>query len=146
MSTDDDLFDDSLEELYKSIGLSRPTPRPPRRRRSEVAKALRDTGASPPPHPLARSGPRLKALREASGWTVEEIAERTGVPLDVLTKFEQGDSDAAEEVTLADLERLASACCGSMEDIVTPEARREAKRREDRRKPGRSSIYDPFSF
>lgn len=71
--------------------------------------------------PFTLAGPKLKALREKSGWTVDEIADRTGVPLDVLTAFEQGDSAAADELTLPDLKRLASACCGSLDDLGGPE-------------------------
>ena len=148
MSTDDDPFD----ELYKSIGLSKPAPRSSRSRKKaepakEPAKTSRRRSILPPrePHPLTPAGPKLKILREKSGWTVEEIADRTGVSLDTLAAFEQGDSGAARNVTLADLERLASACCGSLNDLVTPEERREARRKEMLRKTARSS-FDPFSF
>lgn len=141
MPADDDPFDD----LYKSIGLSKPAPRSPRKRKGETAKALRGTSFALPPHPLTPAGPKLKALREASGWTAEEIADRTGVHLDTLAAFEQGDSGAARNLTLADLERLASACCGSLNDLVTPEERREARRKEMLGPAARSS-YDPFGF
>jgi DNA-binding XRE family transcriptional regulator len=142
MSTDDDSFD----ELYKSIGLSKPAPRSPRgRKKAEPAKAPRRSRLPPPePHPLTPAGPKLKVLREKSGWTVEEIADRTGVDMDTLAAFEEGESGAAEEVTLADLEHLASACCGSVSDLLSPEERREAKRKEMRRKTG--SAFDPFNF
>ncbi len=89
--------------------------------------ALRRVGfiPSPPPegkkHPLTPAGLNLKVLRERSGWTVSEVAERTGVPLDVLTAFEAGDSAAAGELARADLERLASACCGSLADLLGTE-------------------------
>lgn len=145
MSTDDD----PLDELYERIGLTRPglVSRSPRgRKKAAPAKSPRRSSPAPPrpPHPLTPAGPKLKALREASGWTTEEIAERTGVPLETLAPFEEGDSDAAEEVTLADLERLASACCGSIVDLLSPEERREAKRKEVRRTS--RSAFDPFDF
>ena len=141
MSTDDDSFDG----LSESLGLSKPAARPRRKRKAEPSKALRSTSFALPPHPLTPAGPKLKVLREASGWTVEEIADRTGVPLDTLAAFEQGDSSAARNVTLDDLERLASACCGALNDLVTPEERREARRKEMLRKTARSS-FDPFGF
>jgi len=73
------------------------------------------------PHPLAPAGLKLKVIRERSGWTVSEVAERTGVPLDMLTAFEAGDSAAAGKLGRADLERLASTCCGSLADLLGTE-------------------------
>lgn len=72
------------------------------------------------PHPLASTGPKLKELRTKSGWTVEEVAERTGMSPDLLSAFEDGDSSAAGELTTFDLERLASACCGTLADLLGP--------------------------
>jgi len=60
------------------------------------------------------------------------------VPLDVLTDFEEGVPDAAEDVTLEELERLAAACCAVLDDVVTPDAYQEARRKERKRKPARS--------
>lgn len=97
-----------------------------------VKRALRHFGlpvgdseeASPPPgdpHPFASAGTKLKDLRAQSGWTIEELAERTGMHLNVLTAFEDGDSAAAGELTRIDLERLAAACCGTLTDLLGPE-------------------------
>lgn len=73
------------------------------------------------PYPVSSAGQKLKDLRATSGWTLEEIAERTGVPLGVLTAFEDGDSAAAGKLSRFDLERLASACCGSLADLLGSE-------------------------
>ena len=97
-----------------------------------VTRALRRYGFAPAehlpspslggtPHPFASAGPRLRVLREQSGWTISEIAERTGVHLDVLIASENGDATASAELTRFDLERLASACCGSMADLLGSE-------------------------
>jgi len=97
-----------------------------------VTRALRHYGFSPAehlpspsldgaPHPFASAGPKLSHLREQSGWTISEIAERTGVHLDVLIAFEDGDIAASAELTRLDLERLASACCGSMAELLGSE-------------------------
>jgi len=92
-----------------------------------VTNMLRRSGLlpSPPPidrpHPLASAGLRLKDLRGRSGWTVEEIAERIGMSADLLTAFENGDSAAACKLTRSDLERLASACCGTLADLLGAE-------------------------
>ncbi len=99
-----------------------------------------------PPHPLARSGPKLKVLRERSGWTAEEIADRTGVPLEVLTDFEAGVPDAAEDISMEDLERLASACCAALDEIATPDELQEARRKERKRKEGRSGSHMGFDI
>jgi len=143
MPSDDDL----LRELAESIELMEPIEPQPRRRRSETVRMRRQAGwANPEPHPLTQSGPKLKVLRERSGWTTEEIADRTGVPLDVLTDFEEGVPDAAEDVTVEELARLAAACCASLDEVVTPEARQEARRKERKRKQARSGglSFDPW--
>ncbi len=87
------------------------------------------------PHPFAQAGPKLKRLRELSGWEAEEIADRTGVKLETLEAFERADSVAAATLDVSDLERLASACCGSLDDLVNDEQISEAKRRVNRRRP-----------
>jgi len=89
-------------------------------------RILRECGMIPSPaisgeiHPLASAGIKLKDLRVRSGWTAEEIADRTGISLDVLTAFEEGGSGAAGTMTVSRLERLASACCGSLADLLQP--------------------------
>jgi hypothetical protein len=65
---------------------------------------------------LMPAGPKLKAFRERSGWTVAEISERTGVPLQVLEAFEAGGL-VDEDVLLPALERVASACCCTLEEL-----------------------------
>jgi transcriptional regulator with XRE-family HTH domain len=65
---------------------------------------------------LAQAGTRLQGFREHSGWTAPEIAERTGVPLRLLEAFEAGQPVAEDEL-LPVLERLASACCCSIEEL-----------------------------
>jgi transcriptional regulator with XRE-family HTH domain len=99
------------------------------------------------PDPVALAGPKLRALRETSGWTVDEIADRTGVPLKVLTAFEQGDSAAADKLTLPDLERLASACCCSLDDLGGPELISRSRRAPARRlELGSVLSYDPNNW
>jgi hypothetical protein len=65
---------------------------------------------------LMPAGPKLKAFRERSGWTAAEISERTGVPLQVLEGFEAG-ALVDEDVLLSALERVASACCCTLEEL-----------------------------
>src|SRR6185436_12937797 len=118
-------IDDEPDDWSDRLGLRSRTRRGSAR--GDRAGALRRIGfglSDPPddkPHPFAKAGPKLKELREKSGWTVSEIADRTGVPLKILTAFEEGDSAAARELGLPDLEHLASACCGSLTDLLGPD-------------------------
>ena len=65
---------------------------------------------------LAQAGPKLRAFRERSGWTVDEVSDRTGVPLQVLEAFEAG-APVHEDVLLPAVERVASACCCTLEEL-----------------------------
>ncbi len=65
---------------------------------------------------LARAGPKLKGFRERSGWTAPEISERTGVSLQILEAFEAGGLVAEDELLPA-LERVAAACCCTIEEL-----------------------------
>ncbi len=65
---------------------------------------------------LARAGTKLKAFRESSGWTALEISERTGVSVEILEAFEAGQPVAEDELLPA-LERVASACCCTIEEL-----------------------------
>lgn len=67
---------------------------------------------------LASVGLRLRQLREKSGWTVEEVSERTGVPLAKLSEFEAGAPQVTSMMTRSELARLTSACCGTLDDIL----------------------------
>lgn len=112
--------------------------------RSLQIGGLVPTPASPgAPHPLASAGIKLKDLRTKSGWTAEEIAERTGISLATLIAFEDGDSSAAGEMTTFDLEGLASACCGTLADLPGTEHSwvQAAERRKFRL--GRGGSVDP---
>jgi transcriptional regulator with XRE-family HTH domain len=132
--------DDDPETLY-TIEPDRPSRRRGRSSGRRATEALDPFGPGPTaPHPYAPAGPKLRVLREMSKWTVEEIADRTGVPHDVLAAFEKGDSAAAKRLTLSDLERLAQACCGSLDDLLDPEQIAEARRAE-RRKHRRTPVY-----
>ena len=129
--------DDPIDFMAAKAGLNRTAQR--KQRRGGAPKAP----AAARPDPFAVAGPKLKALREKSGWTVDEIADRTGVPLEVLTAFEQGDSAAAEELTLPDLKRLAAACCGSLDDLGGAEL---TSRRVPSHLFGGGSFYDPNNW
>lgn len=117
MESDEDETATSLRGL---LGLA---PRPERSSAEEidetVKRILRGLCDSEPAgidSVLAQAGPKLKAFRERSGWTASEISERTGVSLQVLEAFEAG-APVDADVLVPALERLASACCCSLEDL-----------------------------
>jgi hypothetical protein len=113
--------DESVASLMRSMGIE-PEPEEPSGREIDetVNRVLRGLGwdaPSPPIAPaLAQAGPKLKGFRERSGWTAAEIAERTGVLLQVLEAFEAGEPVVEDEL-LPVLERVASACCCSIEEL-----------------------------
>ncbi|MCD8205765.1 MAG: helix-turn-helix domain-containing protein [Clostridia bacterium] len=49
---------------------------------------------------------RLTALRENKGWTKAELAEKSGITVQMIYKYESGESD---NLTLASLEKLCKA-------------------------------------
>ncbi len=49
-------------------------------------------------------GAHLRALREAKGWTLQDLAERTGLPVSVVSAYETGTRTPGRVV----LRRLAT--------------------------------------
>jgi transcriptional regulator with XRE-family HTH domain len=68
-----------------------------------------------PEIPQPQTGIRFRELRAKSGWTLDEVAERTGLSQEMLEKLEAGEP---VEINSADLRVLAEACCGTIEDLL----------------------------
>lgn len=68
-----------------------------------------------PEIPQPQTGIRFRELRAKSGWTLDEVAERTGLSLKMLEKLEAGEP---VEISSTDLRVLAEACCGTKEDLL----------------------------
>ncbi len=49
---------------------------------------------------LEQVGPRLRAARRAHGWTLEEVAGRTGMSVSTLSRLEAGKRQASLELLL----------------------------------------------
>jgi transcriptional regulator with XRE-family HTH domain len=64
--------------------------------KSEPAAAVKD--------PAATVGPRIRALREAMGFSLRDLAERSGVSAPMLSQVERGETSP----TLAVAEKIAS--------------------------------------
>lgn len=80
---------------------------------------------------LALVGVRLRALRQARGWTLDELASRAGMSPSTLSRLESGKRQASLELLLP-LTRLLGA---RIDDLVQPAAvdprvRRAAVRRD----------------
>lgn len=121
--SDDDLEDrtdahssDAFDELPDLLGVAREADGI---LETLVKRSLRKGALPPIPEAiLVQAGTNFRALRCKSGWTQEEIAARTGVPLGVLSAFESGNASSAWSLTRFDIERLAVACCGSLADLL----------------------------
>jgi XRE family transcriptional regulator, regulator of sulfur utilization len=71
---------------------------------------------SPPHDPATTAGPRIRALREAMGFSLRDLAERSGVSAPMLSQVERGETSptlavavkiaAGLELTLSQLLRL----------------------------------------
>jgi XRE family transcriptional regulator, regulator of sulfur utilization len=62
------------------------------------------TAPAPPPQPQVQIGPRIRALREAIGLSLRDLAERTGVSAPMLSQVERGETSP----TLAIAQRIAA--------------------------------------
>jgi transcriptional regulator with XRE-family HTH domain len=51
-------------------------------------------------HELEQVGPRLRAVRKARGWTLDDLAERAGMSASTLSRLESGKRQAGLELLL----------------------------------------------
>ena len=61
----------------------------------------------PTNEPQVALGRAIQQLREASGMSPKELADRAAVELDLLTEIEAGNTDKADWNTVAGLSRAA---------------------------------------
>ena len=64
---------------------------------------------------MNRAGRRIRYLRERSGWSVDELARRSGLPVEILRDVEIGHADLG----LAELSRLAAVLEMPMSALVS---------------------------
>src|SRR4051794_13520368 len=93
--------------------------------------AVAATNGTPPPADPIAVGPRVRALREAMGLSLRDLAQRTGVSAPMLSQVERGETSptlavaqriaGGLELTLSQLLRLDEA------DGVTVVRRRERR-------------------
>lgn len=70
-------------------------------------------------------GRRIGALREARGWTQEELAEKVGVSARYLQSIEAG----TENLTLDSLAKIGNALRVEARELLRPTPRKPAARR-----------------
>jgi transcriptional regulator with XRE-family HTH domain len=80
---------------------------------------------------LGQVGPRLRAARQARGWTLEELAGATGMSASTLSRLESGKRQASLELLLPLTRRLGI----RIDDLlpgepVDPRVRRAVERRD----------------
>jgi transcriptional regulator with XRE-family HTH domain len=78
---------------------------------------LTDPEAHPPPaeEPAGAHGERLKSIREKHGFSLQELSERTGIPVDSLKDIEQG----ALLPPLGQLIKISKALSLKMSDVIS---------------------------
>lgn len=69
------------------------------------------------PGELDQIGPRLRALRHARGWTLDQLAKRAGMSTSTLSRLESGKRQASLELLLPLTRQLAV----RLDDLIHPE-------------------------
>ncbi|WP_409047671.1 helix-turn-helix domain-containing protein [Microbacterium sp. HA-8] len=73
-------------------------------------------------HELEQVGPRLRAVRKARGWTLDDLAERAGMSASTLSRLESGKRQAGLELLLPLTRQL-----GIRIDDLLPEHERDPR-------------------
>jgi transcriptional regulator with XRE-family HTH domain len=102
---------------------------------STASPAPRREAASPTADPAPAVGPRVKALREAMGFSLRDLSERSGVSAPMLSQVERGETSptlasaakiaAGLELTLSQLLRLDE---GGNVFVIRADERRRQRR------------------
>lgn len=77
---------------------------------------MEDQGEHPAAPELKMLGSRLRSLRSAKGWTLEELAERSGLSTPFLSRLESGDRQPSIAAVLT-LARVFGVPMGSLFEI-----------------------------
>lgn len=81
---------------------------------------------------LAHLGPRLRAARQQRGWTLDELASRTGLSVSTLSRLESGKRQASLELLLPVTRQLGI----RIDDLLPGESGDPRVRRETVRRKG----------
>ena len=93
---------------------------------------------------LARCGTRLRGLRAARGWTLEELAERSGLSKPFLSRLEAGDRRPSIAAILT-LARIYEVSVGALFDTADAEPCVVVRSDQAPRREGDGLIYKPLS-
>lgn len=81
--------------------------------------------------PIAHVGPRLRAARQARGWTLDELARQAGISASTLSRLESGKRQASLELLLPVTRRLGIRVDDLLPaESVDPRVRRAVERRD----------------
>ena len=104
----------------------------------------------PPPDPLRGIGQLLRESREARGWSLRDLAERTRISIAVLEALERGWKDRLPEATylrtmLPLLEHELALSPGSLEAALPAAHQRGVKGRADGQSLA-AAVFSPFTL
>lgn len=71
----------------------------------------------------------VKALRDAKGWTLQELAERSGVSRATILRLEHRQTAGIDFATLESLARALDVAPGSLIQLATAEPPKRSKRK-----------------
>jgi transcriptional regulator with XRE-family HTH domain len=94
------------------------------RDQTRIIRIARETGQEAAPEPL-NLGARVRELRKAHGWTLEQAAAHAGLARSTLSKIENGQMSPTYEA----LKKLATGLAISVPQLFTPAARPQANGR-----------------
>lgn len=93
---------------------------------------------------LARCGTRLRGLRSARGWTLEELAERSGLSKAFLSRLEAGDRRPSIAAILT-LARIYEVSVGALFDPAQAEPCVVVRSDQAPRRQGEGLVYTALS-
>lgn len=96
-----------------------------------LIRIARESGANTPVEPV-NLGPRVRDLRKARGWTLEQAAQKAGLARSTLSKIENGQMSPTYEA----LKKLAEGLAISVPQLFTPPSKQQVSGRIDVTKAG----------
>ncbi|MFC2967443.1 helix-turn-helix domain-containing protein [Acidimangrovimonas pyrenivorans] len=108
---------------------------------TSIIRIARESGASEPVEPL-NLGERVRALRKARGWTLEQAAQQAGLARSTLSKIENGQMSPTYEA----LKKLAEGLAISVPQLFTPAAQAQVTGRMTVTKSGAGQAHATVTY
>ncbi|MEH7826911.1 helix-turn-helix domain-containing protein [Gemmobacter denitrificans] len=106
-----------------------------------LIRIARETGADSPVEPL-NLGTRVRELRKAKGWTLEQAAVKAGLARSTLSKIENGQMSPTYEA----LKKLAEGLAISVPQLFTPPSRTQVNGRLAVTKSGQGQSHATVTY